>query len=140
VAGRSTPLPERSRSSTWARPERVEVAGDGPALETSGMVVTFGGVRAVDDVAITVARGEVVGLIGTNGAGKSTLLNAIGGFVPSDGAVHVLGRDVSGLAPHRRAEAGLGRTFQAASLFPEMSVCQTVMVALEARHRGGMIG
>ena len=62
----------------------------------------------VDGVDLDVARGEVVGLIGANGAGKSTLMNAIGGFVPSDGRIEVLGTDVTGTAAHRRAAAGLG--------------------------------
>jgi ABC-type branched-subunit amino acid transport system ATPase component len=78
--------------------------------------------------------GEVIGLIGTNGAGKSTLLNAIGGYVPADGTVELLGRDVSGSPAHRRAGQGLGRTFQAATLFPELTVRETVQLALEARE------
>ena len=79
--------------------------------------------------------GEVIGLIGTNGAGKSTLLNAIGGFVRGSGRVELLGRDISGLRAHKRARAGLGRTFQAATLFPELTVRETVQLALEARAR-----
>jgi len=77
----------------------------------------------------------VVGLIGTNGAGKSTLMNAIGGFVPSTGTIEILGRDASGLSAANRARLGLGRTFQAARLFPELTVNETVQVALEARER-----
>jgi ABC-type branched-subunit amino acid transport system ATPase component len=87
----------------------------------------------VNEVDFSAARGEVIGLIGTNGAGKSTLLNAIGGFLPSSGRVELLGRDVSELAAHRRARVGLGRTFQAATLFPELTVRETVELALEAR-------
>jgi ABC-type branched-subunit amino acid transport system ATPase component len=75
----------------------------------------------------------VVALIGTNGAGKSTLLNAIGGFVPSTGSVELLGRDAGHLSAQRRARIGLGRTFQAATLFPELTVRETVELALEAR-------
>jgi len=77
--------------------------------------------------------GEVVGLIGNNGAGKSTLLNAIGGYVPSKGNVQLLGRDVSRSSAHQRARRGLGRTFQAARLYPELTVRDTVQLALEAR-------
>ena len=140
VAVRSGEPVARERPTTWTRPPRTHGAGDGPALATDDVVVRFGGIRAVDHASITVARGEVVGLIGTNGAGKSTLLNAIGGFVPSTGSVEVLGHAVGQLRSHRRAAIGLGRTFQAASLFPELSIRQTVMVALEARHRGGFLG
>jgi ABC-type branched-subunit amino acid transport system ATPase component/ABC-type branched-subunit amino acid transport system permease subunit len=139
AAARATPQPARVRPTTWTRPVREHIAPDAPAIDARGVVVNFGGVRAVDDATITVARGEVVGLIGTNGAGKSTLLNAIGGYVPAGGHIQVLGHDVTKLASHRRAALGLGRTFQAATLFPEMSVRQTVMVALEARRRVGVL-
>jgi len=121
--------------------------GDGQATsETAGtrlvaadVVVSFGGVRAVDGVSLTVEGGEVVGLIGTNGAGKSTLLNAVGGYVPAGGTVHLGDTDVTGLGPDRRARAGLGRTFQAATLFPELTVRETVMVALEARGHSSLL-
>ena len=108
-------------------------------LRGSQVSVTFDGNRAVSDIDIEVGRDEIVGLIGTNGAGKSTLLNALGGYVPSTGTVELLGTDVSGLAPHRRARLGLGRSFQAADLFPELTVRETVQVALEARRRSGVI-
>jgi ABC-type branched-subunit amino acid transport system ATPase component len=90
-------------------------------------------------VSLTVASDEIVGLIGTNGAGKSTLMNAIGGFVPAAGTVRLHGDDVSGLGAARRAREGLGRTFQAARLFPELTVREAVEVALEARGRTGFL-
>ena len=99
------------------------------------MRVRFGGNHAVDGVSLAVQPGELVGIIGTNGAGKSTLMNAIGGFVPSTGTIEVLGHDVSGLPAHRRHRLGLGRGFQAARLYPELTVRETIMVALEARER-----
>jgi ABC-type branched-subunit amino acid transport system ATPase component/ABC-type branched-subunit amino acid transport system permease subunit len=110
------------------RPAAIDsaVAADG---------VRFGGLVAVDGVDLIARRGEVVGLIGTNGAGKSTLLNAIGGFVPASGSIELLGREVSGLDASSRARRGLGRTFQAATLFPELTVRETVQLALEARER-----
>ncbi len=113
---------------------------DGSVLRASGITVRFGGNIAVDDVSFHAMPGEVVGLIGTNGAGKSTLLNAIGGFVPARGTIELLGRDVSRFAAHRRARAGLGRTFQAATLYPELTVRDTVQLALEARHRTSFWG
>jgi ABC-type branched-subunit amino acid transport system ATPase component len=76
-----------------------------------------------------------VGLIGTNGAGKSTLLNAIGGYVPATGSVRLSGAEISGLPIAERARLGIGRTFQTATLFPELTVRETVQVALEARGR-----
>jgi ABC-type branched-subunit amino acid transport system ATPase component/ABC-type branched-subunit amino acid transport system permease subunit len=103
------------------------------ALRVEDLTVRFGVRTVVDHVALTVGPGEVVGLIGANGAGKSTLMNAVGGFVPGAGVVEVLGRDVQGLPAHRRAAAGLGRTFQDAALFADLTVRETVQVAVEAR-------
>ena len=114
---------------------RIRPACQGPALAVRDVSVTFGGLRAVDRVSIVVHPGEVVGLIGTNGAGKSTLMNAIGGFTPTEGIVEILGNDVSGRSASARARVGLGRTFQSARLFPELTVRETVEVALEARGR-----
>jgi len=107
----------------------------GTILETTNISVSYGGLIAVNAVDIKVDSGEVVGLIGTNGAGKSTLMNAIGGFVPSTGSVTLLDDDVTHLTSAMRARKGLGRTFQAAQLFPELTVRETVQVALEARDR-----
>jgi ABC-type branched-subunit amino acid transport system ATPase component/ABC-type branched-subunit amino acid transport system permease subunit len=108
---------------------------DGTVLATNKLSVHFGGLVAVDEVDFHAFPGEVIGLIGNNGAGKSTLLNAIGGFVPSRGSVMLLGRDVSKKSAHQRARAGLGRTFQAARLYPELTVRDTVELALEARKK-----
>jgi ABC-type branched-subunit amino acid transport system ATPase component/ABC-type branched-subunit amino acid transport system permease subunit len=110
-----------------------------PWLAVQGVSVSFGGLRAVDDVSLHVQAGELVGLIGTNGAGKSTLMNAIGGFVPSTGVVRVLGADVSGQPAYRRHRHGLGRGFQAARLYPALTVRETIMVALEARERSWLL-
>ncbi|HSA52881.1 MAG TPA: ATP-binding cassette domain-containing protein [Yinghuangia sp.] len=121
------------------RTEREPLPADKPVLATSQVRVRFGGRAAVDGVSIEVMPNEIVGLIGTNGAGKSTLMNAIGGFVPAKGGVELLGRDVSGAAPAARARIGLGRTFQAATLFPELTVRETVQIALEARGRTGLL-
>jgi ABC-type branched-subunit amino acid transport system ATPase component len=106
-----------------------------PALRAIGVTVRFGGRVAVDEADLVVGQGEVVGLIGTNGAGKSTLMNAIGGFVPARGGIEILGRDATRLPPARRARLGLGRTFQTADLFADMTVLETVQVSLEARER-----
>jgi ABC-type branched-subunit amino acid transport system ATPase component/ABC-type branched-subunit amino acid transport system permease subunit len=108
---------------------------DGSVLSAIGLTVVFGGIVAVDHVDFHANPNEVVGLIGSNGAGKSTLLNAIGGFIKSDGVVELLGRHVTGLDAHERARVGLGRTFQAATLFPELTVREVVELALEARQR-----
>ncbi|WP_436789974.1 ABC transporter permease subunit [Yinghuangia sp. YIM S10712] len=121
------------------RTEHTPLAPGIPVLATRDIRVRFGGRTAVDGVSVEVHQNEIVGLIGTNGAGKSTLMNAIGGFVPASGTVELLGKDVSGKAPAARARAGLGRTFQAATLFPELTVSETVQIALEARGRTDML-
>ena len=117
------------------------VSGELPAnwLVATGMTVRFSGRVAVDRVDVRVGARELVGLIGTNGAGKSTLMNAIGGFVPADGRVEVLGRDVSRLPAYRRHRLGLGRGFQAARLYDDLTVRETVMVALEGRSRSRLV-
>ena len=112
----------------------------GPALQAAEISVRFGGRLAVDDAHIEVAPGEIVGLIGTNGAGKSTLMNAIGGFVPSKGRVELYGRPIHRLKPAERSRRGLGRTFQAATLFPELTVRETVMVAASSAPSQGSGG
>jgi ABC-type branched-subunit amino acid transport system ATPase component/ABC-type branched-subunit amino acid transport system permease subunit len=112
---------------------------EGDWLVATGMTVRFGGRVAVDHVDLRVGPRELVGLIGTNGAGKSTLMNAIGGFVPSVGSVEVLGRDVTDLPAYRRHRLGLGRTFQAARLYDDLTVRETVMIALEARERSRVV-
>ncbi len=110
-----------------------------PALSVSEVSVHFGGIAAVDMATLHVEVGEIVGLIGANGAGKSTLMNAIGGFVSSKGSVSLFGEEVSGKSSAQRASLGLGRTFQSATLFPELTVNETLLVALEAKERSGML-
>ncbi len=131
-------LPEPA-NPTMTAPAALRGASDGSGtamiLGAQDVRVRFGGNLAVAGVTLDVGRGEIVGLIGTNGAGKSTFMNAIGGYVPSTGGVELRGRDISRLSAPARARRGLGRTFQAATLFPELSVRETVQVALEARGR-----
>ena len=132
----AAPVSLRRPAPTGPVPDRL----DGPpALATRDVRVLFGGIAAVDGVDLLVQPGEVVGLIGTNGAGKSTLVNAIGGYVDATGAIELEGTDISGRNAAARAHAGLGRTFQAAGLFPELTVHETVMVALEGRGRTGFL-
>jgi len=91
---------------------------------------SFTGVQALDGVTLELHRHEVVGLIGPNGAGKSTLVNVLTGFdSPTSGTVELGGRDVTGWSPHRRARAGIGRTFQHSRSFRELTVRENVEVA-----------
>jgi ABC-type branched-subunit amino acid transport system ATPase component/ABC-type branched-subunit amino acid transport system permease subunit len=142
VLARRLPVKEPAKPERAAIPAQVvdrsqlEVLPAGtPAIQTRDVSVHFGGRIAVDHVELAVAQGEVVGLIGTNGAGKSTLINAIGGFVPARGRIEILGHNATGRSAARRARLGLGRTFQTADLFPDLTVLETVQVSLEARER-----
>lgn len=126
------PVPEAPAA---LRPRVAAPDGSGPALRVAGVSVRFGVRTVVDEVSLEVRPGEVVGLIGANGAGKSTLMNAVGGFVASTGVVELLGQDVQGRGPHQRSAAGLGRTFQDAALFADLTVRETVQTATESRAR-----
>jgi branched-chain amino acid transport system ATP-binding protein len=99
-------------------------------LEVSDLHVRFGGVQAVADVSLVVREREVVGLIGPNGAGKTTLFDLISGFTAADGGrIALHGSDISGLAAPARARRGLGRSFQSARMFPELTVSENLSVA-----------
>lgn len=100
-------------------------------LRTRGMSVTFGGLRAVDEVDITVESGKLVGLIGPNGAGKTTFIDGITGFVPTTGVIEFKGQEINGLPVHKRARIGLGRTWQSLELFDDLTVEENVLVAAQ---------
>ena len=110
-------------------------------LETIDVKVRFGGNVALDDVSISVEPASITGLIGPNGAGKTTLFNAITGLQSlSGGQVLLNGKDVTKLAPHKRARQGLARTFQRLELFTSLSVRDNVRVAGEIRNRWSLGG
>ncbi len=103
------------------------------ALELEGVSKTFGGLHAVEDVALAVRPGERRALIGPNGAGKTTLFNLIAGELPvTAGTIRLFGRDVTRAAPHRRAALGLARTFQISNLFPMLTVLENALLAVQA--------
>jgi branched-chain amino acid transport system ATP-binding protein len=101
-------------------------------LELEGVSRTFGGLRAVADVSLSVAEGERQAIIGPNGAGKSTLFKLITGALPvSAGAVRFAGADVTSAQAHRRARMGIAQTFQHSSLFPLLTCRDNVVLALQ---------
>jgi branched-chain amino acid transport system ATP-binding protein len=107
-----------------------------PALILEHVSRHFGGVKAVDDVALTVAAGERHAVIGPNGAGKTTLFNLISGeLTPTTGRIVLFGTDVTRLAPYQRAALGIARTFQITKLFPGLTVLENVLLASEALDR-----
>jgi urea transport system ATP-binding protein len=104
-------------------------------LEISGLTVSFDGFVAVDGVDLTVLPEDLRFLIGPNGAGKTTLIDAVSGLVPSTGSVRYGGQELVGRKVHRIARLGVGRTFQTATVFEELSVLQNLDIA--AGHRRG---
>ena len=106
-------------------------------LATRGLTWRIGEVAIVDNVEIELAPGEFLGVIGPNGAGKTSLFNLITGLRrPTEGSVLLDGKEITSLPPHRRARLGLGRTFQASSVFGSLTVRENVRLAVQA-HRGG---
>ena len=99
-------------------------------LELRGVSRHFGGVRAVDGLDLSVAEGEIVGLIGPNGSGKSTTVNVVAGLFPaSSGEVLFKGQSLGALPTHKRLQLGIARTFQNIRLFGSLSVWQNLWVA-----------
>jgi ABC-type branched-subunit amino acid transport system ATPase component/ABC-type branched-subunit amino acid transport system permease subunit len=136
---RRLPLPPPQPASAAAVAAPAEPAGapaaaaGEPAVAVESATVTFGGVRAVDDAAISVRGGEIVGLIGPNGAGKTTLLNLISGRQRrGEGSVSLFGREVARTTAHRRARLGLRRSFQHGGLAMDETPVTNAMIALHA--------
>ncbi|MFO1097979.1 MAG: ABC transporter ATP-binding protein [Xanthobacteraceae bacterium] len=108
-------------------------------LATEGLSLSFGGVRAVDGVSLSVPENFVFSIIGPNGAGKTTLFNLISGvYTPDDGSVRLAGADVTGLKPDKLARCGLSRTFQNLQIFFRMSAIENVMVGRHRHERTGV--
>ncbi|HEX7439201.1 MAG TPA: ATP-binding cassette domain-containing protein, partial [Caldimonas sp.] len=102
-------------------------------LAVENVSKAFGGVHAIEGLSFDIRPGAVHSIIGPNGAGKTTLFNVVTGqLAASSGSVAFLGSDITSLPPHRRARAGLGRTFQIASLFPHLAVSDNLLLAANA--------
>lgn len=108
-------------------------------LQVEELTKDFGGVRALSNVSFEIEDHRISALIGPNGAGKTTLFNVVAGvFPPSTGVVRMAGRDLNGVPVHARVRMGIGRTFQNALLFDNMTVLENVMVGRHARSKSGM--
>ena len=147
------PVPDRGDASVpkvvlTPRDEPVPalVGGTAPSVERPAPIeaidisVHFGGLKAVDSVSLVAHYGEILGLMGPNGAGKTTLFDVLSGNIRADaGRVYFQGADVTGLPPHRRARVGLGRTYQQARLFGELTTVESVSVALDRQRRSSFM-
>jgi len=134
--GRDRTKPSRrSKPLKAAAPLRLPPAEDAPViLECREVTKRFGGIVAVDAVDLQLKQGQILGLIGQNGAGKTTLFDCVSGFLPIDGGrVLFKGDDITDEPPHKRAELGLGRSFQEARLYPSLTTRETIAIARE-RH------
>ena len=100
-------------------------------LETKKLSITFGGLRALQNLNLRIKKNEIYGLIGPNGAGKSTVFNILSGvYQPTDGSFYLSGEELTGLSQERICAMGVARTFQNIRLFNNMTVIRNVMVAL----------
>jgi len=126
-----------------ADPAGAVAAGKGggstPALEVRNAKKAFGAVQAVNNCSISLPQGAIVGLVGPNGSGKSTFIEGISGLQRFDsGEVHLHGRSIGHLAPHRRARLGLRRSFQVSRLWPRLSVAENLLAAAPIRGRDAL--
>jgi branched-chain amino acid transport system ATP-binding protein len=115
------------------------------ALAVREVTVSFGGIKALEDVSVEVAAGEVVGVIGPNGAGKTTLFNVICGFVaPDSGTITWRDGSLNRIRPHRLSSMGISRTLQGVGLFSKLTVLENVMTGADrfrrARYGGALLG
>ena len=116
---------------TWTTPHSDVSAGTGPLLEVQQVLMQFGGLKALNQVSLSIARGSIHGLIGPNGSGKSTMMNVLTGiYQPTAGQVLFNGNTVTGQTPSSIALSGIARTFQNVQLFGEMSATDNVLVGL----------
>ena len=122
----AVPLPE------FLRPKWVI---DGPVLAAQRISKSFGGIKAVQDIDISIADRTLHALIGPNGAGKTTAFNLLSGmYTPDHGQISLASQPIAGQAPEQIASAGIGRSFQITNLFPALSVAENIRLAVQARH------
>jgi len=127
-AMRGTDAPDLTVPHAAETPRRADVV-----MKIEGLSRSFGGVKAVNGATFQVYQGEILGVIGPNGAGKTTLMNLINGFTKAqDGSIQLDGTELVGQATHRIAALGMGRTFQVARVFPDMSLFGNVAVGAVA--------
>ncbi|MGQ9889146.1 MAG: ABC transporter ATP-binding protein [Aggregatilineales bacterium] len=111
-----------------------------PKLHVDAVSLTFGGIRALQDVNFTVETGKITAVIGPNGAGKTSLINTINGFYsPQHGRIVFEGRDITRLPPYKRAQLGISRTFQNIALYTNMTTLDNLMAARHIHMRSNLL-
>ena len=126
-------------SKVWAPPTQA-VHATGNLLEASGILMQFGGLKALNQVDLHVAKGAIHGLIGPNGSGKSTMMNVLTGiYQPTQGSVTFNANSIAGKTPSQIALAGIARTFQNVQLFGEMTALENVLVGLHHTFRSNLL-
>jgi len=117
----------------------VRAQGEGELLDVRGILMQFSGLKALNNVDLTIRRGTIHGLIGPNGSGKSTMMNVLTGiYVPTAGTVSYRGQSLVGRTPSQIALSGVARTFQNVQLFGEMTVLENVLVGLHHTFRASL--
>lgn len=135
MASVTTLHPAPARAAVRAAPPSALTSND--ALVLQGVTRSFGALRAVDDVSLTVAAGEKRAILGANGAGKTTLFNAItGDFPPTAGRIRFFGEDITALQPYERIRKGLRRTYQSSLLFRDLTVRDNLFLAVRGQSAG----
>jgi branched-chain amino acid transport system permease protein len=135
---------DAAQAATLAAPASAvstsTTAGTGELVAADKVLMQFGGLKALNEVTLHVARGTIHGLIGPNGSGKSTMMNVLTGiYVPTAGAIAFKGQSIVGRASARIALAGIARTFQNVQLFGEMTALQNVLVGLHHSYRSNLL-
>ena len=127
--GAAPPSPLPAPASNIAPLPRAPASSGADLLVLRDIGISFGGLRALDGIDLTLPEGGLYGIIGPNGAGKTTLFNVINGFLASDrGTITFAGEPITGLRPNQVCRRGIGRTFQVVRAFPRMSVLENVIV------------
>jgi branched-chain amino acid transport system ATP-binding protein len=122
-------------SAPTAPPTGDGRGGATPILRTERLTMRFGGLTAVNNVSLTIPRGEIRAIIGPNGAGKSTFFNCVTGVLrPTSGQVFLNGEDVAGLPPHRISHKGIARSYQITNILPGATVLENARIAAQSRH------
>ncbi len=113
---------------------------EGDFFDVEGLTISFGGLKAVDNVNFTVNRGSIFSIIGPNGAGKTTIFNCINGlYTPNSGRVIYKREDITGLKPHKIARKGIARTFQNIELFSRMTTMENLMLGRHIHINTGVL-